>query len=114
MSECIFCNIAAGKINADVVYDDQRVMAFRDVSPKAPVHILIIPKKHIERVSAVTEEDLGIVADIHRAIQRVAIKENVSDSGFRLITNNGKDAGQTVDHLHYHLLGGKTMSWQPV
>lgn len=112
--DCIFCKIAAGQIKADVVFQDERVMAFRDVSPKAPVHILIIPKKHIERISAVTEADFILIGDLHRAIQRVAIKENVSDSGFRIITNNGKDAGQTVNHLHYHLLGGRSMSWQPV
>ena len=112
--ECIFCNIAAGQIKADVVYQDERVMAFRDVTPKAPVHILIIPKKHIERVSAVSEADMGLIGDIHRAIQKVAIQEHVSDPGFRIITNNGKDAGQTVNHLHYHLLGGRSMTWQPV
>jgi len=114
MNDCLFCKIGAGQIKSDVVYEDQRVMAFRDLTPKAPVHILIIPKKHIERVSAVTEPDFGIFADLHRAAQHVAKSQNVFESGFRLITNNGKDAGQTVNHLHYHLLGGKAMTWSPV
>lgn len=113
MSECIFCNIAAGQIKADVVYDDQHVMAFRDVNPKAPVHILIIPKKHIERLSAVSEADLSLVADIHRVVQEVARVEKVAESGYRLVTNNGSDAGQSVDHLHYHMLGGRALAWPP-
>ncbi len=114
MTECIFCKIVAGQIKANVVLDDQRVMAFRDVNPKAPVHILIIPKKHIERFSVMPESDLDLLADIQRAVKKIAAQEKISEKGFRLITNNGKDAGQTVDHMHFHMLGGKAMSWQPV
>ena len=113
MSDCIFCKIAAGQIKADVVYEDQNVLAFRDVNPKAPVHILIIPKKHIERLSTVSEADLSLVSDIHRGVQKVAISEKLVESGYRLVTNNGRDAGQSVDHLHYHVLGGRALAWPP-
>ncbi|MCG3203519.1 MAG: Purine nucleoside phosphoramidase [Elusimicrobia bacterium] len=113
MNGCIFCKIAAGQIKADVVYTNQQVMAFRDVSPKAPVHILIIPKKHIERLSTISEADFGLVGEIHRVAQWVAKNEKVEESGYRFVTNNGEDAGQSVQHLHYHLLGGRVFNWPP-
>lgn len=113
MNDCIFCKIGAGQIKANVVYDDQRVMAFRDLNPKAPVHILIIPKKHIGSVMATSESELGLFADIYRAAQKVATSEKLVETGFRLVANNGKDAGQSVDHLHIHLLGGRALAWPP-
>lgn len=113
MAECIFCNIAAGRLKAQVVYEDQRVLAFRDVNPQAPVHILIIPRQHVERVSAVSEADRGLFGDIHRAAQIIAEKEGVVGRGFRLTVNEGSDAGQTVHHLHYHLLAGRKLGWPP-
>lgn len=113
MKDCIFCKIAAGQIKAQVVFEDHHVVAFRDISPQAPVHIIIIPKKHIERVAALEEADLGVMADIHRAAIKIAKDEQVSESGYRLTTNSGKDSGQTVQHLHYHLLGGRHLSWPP-
>ena len=111
MNDCIFCKIAAGKINADPVYSDDRVMALRDINPQAPVHILIIPKKHIESLLSIQEEDSALVADIHRAIQKVAEKVDVAKSGFRIVVNTGINGGQTVGHLHYHLLGGRRFKW---
>ncbi len=113
MSDCIFCKIAAGLIKATLVYEDDRVVAFPDINPQAPVHILIIPKKHIERVSALSDQDFSLVVDIHKAAKKLAEKHGLDKSGFRLVTNNGAGAGQSVDHLHYHMLGGRAMKWPP-
>jgi histidine triad (HIT) family protein len=111
MTDCIFCNIAGGRIKADVVYEDASVVAFRDIDPKAPVHILIIPKKHIQRFSSLTESDASVLLDIHRAVGKLADIDTRIKDGFRLITNDGKNGGQTVGHLHFHLLGGRQMTW---
>jgi histidine triad (HIT) family protein len=113
MSECIFCRIAAGQMKANVVFEDQHVVAFRDIQPQAPIHILIVPKQHIERVAQLTDETMPVVAQIHRAAQHIARQEGVFEKGFRLITNSGPDAGQAVQHLHYHFLAGQLMSWRP-
>lgn len=112
MADCIFCKIVAGQIKAGVVFENDEVMAFKDVNPQAPVHILVIPKKHIERIAEVGDADLRIVGEIHRAAAQIAKQEKLT-SGFRLLTNNGRDAGQTVDHLHYHLMGGRKFTWPP-
>ena len=113
MSDCIFCKIGAGQIGAQVVYNDPEVMAFRDLNPQAPVHILVIPKKHVECLSALTESELPLVGKIHAAIQSVAQSEALRGKGFRVVANEGKDGGQTVSHLHYHVLGGRHMKWPP-
>lgn len=113
MNDCIFCKIAAGQIKANVVFEDQHVVAFRDIQPQAPIHILIVPKQHIERVAALTDETFHVVVEIHRAAQKIARQEGVLEKGFRLITNSGPDAGQSVQHLHYHFLAGTLMSWRP-
>lgn len=110
MNDCIFCKIAAGQIKTQLVYEDDQVVAFRDLSPQAPVHILIIPRKHIERVSEAAEADMSVFVNIHRAAQKLIDVEPSLKEGFRLLTNNGKMAGQSVNHLHYHLLGGRKMS----
>jgi histidine triad (HIT) family protein len=111
--DCIFCKIAAGQIPAKFVYEDSRVVAFRDIKPEARVHILIVPRRHIDRVSSLaSDDDFALVGDIHRAAQKIATNEGLS-SGFRLVTNSGPDAGQTVGHLHYHLLGGRKLQWPP-
>ncbi|MFN0117750.1 MAG: histidine triad nucleotide-binding protein [Elusimicrobiota bacterium] len=112
-NDCIFCKIAAGQIPANIVYQDEQVIAFRDLTPVAPVHILTIPKKHIDRLSAVEEHDFSLIAHLHKVIQKIAEKEGISKTGFRLTTNNGGDAGQSVQHLHFHLLGGRKLSWPP-
>jgi histidine triad (HIT) family protein len=112
-NDCIFCKIGAGKIGANVVHNSERLFAFRDINPQAPVHILVIPKKHIARLSAVTESDFPLVVEIHRVIQELAKKENLVGDGFRVVINDGKNGGQTVDHLHYHLLGGRRLGWPP-
>lgn len=88
-------------------------MAFRDVNPQAPVHVLVIPKKHIESVSSLSEDDNSLIAHIHQVIKKVAADEKITDSGYRVVTNIGKNGGQSVPHLHYHVMGGRPMTWPP-
>ena len=112
-TSCLFCKIVAGEIPADVVRESDRVLAFRDVHPQAPVHILLIPKEHLESVADVAENHAGILADIMQAATQLANAEGIAESGWRLVTNVGTDGGQTVYHLHFHLLGGRPMTWPP-
>ena len=104
--DCIFCKIVAGEIPSKKVYEDEQVLAFFDIAPAAPVHILVIPKKHIESAVALTEEDDALIAHIFKVIGIIA-KEQKLDNGFRLVSNVGVDGGQTVKHLHFHILGAK-------
>jgi len=113
MVECLFCRIVKKEIPAQILYEDETVLAFRDVHPQAPVHLLVIPKKHVARVMDVGAEDLPLVGELHRVIQFLAKTENVQDGGFRIVVNNGPNAGQAVEHLHYHLLGGRKLGWPP-
>jgi histidine triad (HIT) family protein len=113
VSDCVFCKIVSGELPSQKVYEDDRVLAFEDISPAAPVHVLIIPKKHIPSIMHLKEEDLPLIQDIHRVGQQVADQLGVSQKGFRLVNNCGENGGQTVDHLHYHLLGGRHLSWPP-
>lgn len=108
--DCLFCKIMAGEIPCTKVYEDESVFAFKDISPIAPVHYLFIPKAHISGASAITEENAAVVGKIFTAIAKVAAQENLA-SGYRVITNCGADAGQTVPHLHFHLLAGTEMGW---
>jgi len=113
MDDCLFCGIVDGKIKAEVVYRDDAVVAFKDINPKAPVHILIIPRKHIASVLELQENDGSVLAAIFRAAAKLAEDHGIGKSGFRVVVNCGHDAGQTVFHLHYHLLGGRYLSWPP-
>ncbi|MBU0951368.1 MAG: histidine triad nucleotide-binding protein [Elusimicrobia bacterium] len=113
MSDCIFCKIAEKKIPAAAVFEDDEIFAFNDVNPQAPVHILIIPKKHIPSVMDLKDKDRELIGKIHLVAQALAVKEKVSETGFRLIVNNGPDAGQAVGHLHFHLLGKRKLGWPP-
>ena len=108
---CLFCRIAAGEIPSAKVYEDELVYAFRDIAPQAPVHVLIIPKKHIESAQALTAEDDALLCHMFACARKIAESEGVAKSGYRLITNVGDDAGQSVHHLHLHLIGGKTLKW---
>lgn len=108
---CLFCSIAEGSIPSAKVYEDEKVYAFKDIAPQAPVHVLIIPKKHIESAQAVTEEDNELLCSMFAAARLIARELGVDKTGYRLITNVGADAGQTVPHLHLHLLGGKALKW---
>ncbi len=102
--DCIFCKIAAGEIPSNTVYEDEQILAFYDIEPKAPVHVLVIPKSHISGAAAITTEHAAVVAHIFTTIPAIADKLGLRD--FRVVTNNGTDAGQTVHHLHFHILGG--------
>jgi len=105
MTDCIFCKIIAGEIPSQRVYEDEHVYAFRDITPQAPVHILVVPKEHIESIAEITAANSPKAAKCLEAIVEIAKSEGL-DNGFRVITNTGADAGQTVFHLHFHLLGG--------
>ncbi len=109
MENCIFCKIIAGDIPSNKVYEDDKVLAFRDIAPMAPTHILVIPKEHIPSVAAITPENSGIVSHIFEIIAKIAAQEGL-ESGYRVVSNCGPDAGQTVPHLHFHILGGKVLS----
>ena len=111
MSNCLFCRIIAGEIPSTKVYEDETILAFRDIAPQAPTHILVIPKAHISGVSAITAENSAVVAHIFEVIPQIAAAEGLSE-GFRVVSNCGDHAGQTVHHLHFHILGGKQLSLQ--
>lgn len=113
VSDCVFCKIISGELPSTKVYEDDNVLAFEDISPAAPVHVLIIPKKHVSSVLHVEEDELSLIRDIHRVAQHLARELGVAEKGFRLVNNCGEDGGQTVDHIHYHLLGGRHLSWPP-
>ncbi|OGS68996.1 MAG: histidine triad nucleotide-binding protein [Firmicutes bacterium RBG_13_65_8] len=113
MSECIFCAIASGRIPSQTLYSDDRVVAFRDVNPAAPVHFLVIPRAHIPTVSNLDSDSGGLLLTIHQVIGMLAKKEGIDRTGFRVVVNNGEGAGQSVGHLHYHVLGGREMGWPP-
>jgi histidine triad (HIT) family protein len=110
---CLFCKIAAGEIPSQRVFESENVLAFRDISPKAPVHILIIPKQHIVSIHEVSNSDNFPFSELFEAIHKIAIQENLPERGYRIVSNVGEDGGQTVSHLHFHLLGGRALHWPP-
>lgn len=105
--DCIFCKIVAGEIPSNKVYEDERVLAFRDIEPQAPVHILVIPKQHLSGCAAVTAENSAVIAHVFKVIAQVTRDEGITD--YRVVSNQGADAGQTVPHLHFHILAGRTL-----
>ena len=109
MSDCLFCKIVAGDIPSTKVYEDDSVLAFRDINPMAPTHVLVIPKAHIPSVEGVTAENSAVVAHIFEVIPQIAAAEGLSN-GYRVVSNCGPDAGQTVPHLHFHILGGRELT----
>ena len=109
--DCIFCKIASGEVKGDVVYQDQEVVAFRDIGPQAPVHILIIPRAHIGNVASLPSE--GITGHMVTVAAQLARSEGIEKTGYRLVFNVGPDAGESVPHLHLHLIGGRPMQWPP-
>ena len=108
--DCVFCKIVAGEIPSDILYQDDEVIAFRDINPQAPVHLLIIPRAHIPSLTELTESQLALMGRMVSAANQLAEKEGVSESGYRLVVNCGKQGGQLVPHLHMHLLGGRELS----
>lgn len=113
MDSCIFCRIAAGEAPAQVVYEDDDLLAFKDRNPAAPVHVLIIPRRHIPSLAEATPGDAALLGKMALLAGELARQEGVAESGFRLVTNTGPHGGQSVFHLHWHLLGGRHLSWPP-
>ena len=111
MPECIFCNIINGKLPAEIVYSDDDIVAFRDVQPQAPTHILIVPREHIEDINSFDDDALN--AAVFRVTRQLAVEEGISETGYRLVGNCREAGGQTVYHVHFHLLGGSDMQWPP-
>lgn len=110
--DCIFCKIARKEIPSSIVYEDDKLLVFEDLEPQAPVHLLIIPKIHIESLDEMREEDIGLIGYITYTAAKIAREKNLVD-GYRLVINCKEDGGQTVGHLHYHLLGGRSLQWPP-
>lgn len=110
MEDCIFCKIINKEIPSEKVYEDENVYAFKDIQPQASIHVLVIPKKHISSVNDLNEENIDAVKNIFLAINKIAKELNIAEKGYRVITNTGEGAGQTVKHLHYHLLAGDNLS----
>jgi len=110
---CIFCRIVRGEAPAKVLYQDDVVTAFRDARPQAPTHVLIVPNRHIPTVAALTADDAELLGRVFTVAHHLAVEEGVGQSGYRLVVNNGPQAGQSVNHLHLHLLGGRRMGWPP-
>ncbi len=111
--DCLFCKIINGEIPSKKVYEDEKVYAFHDISPAAPVHVLIIPKTHIPSANALTAENAAVVGHIFTVAAKIAADLGIAEKGYRIVNNCGEDGGQTVHHLHFHLLGGRSLQWPP-
>lgn len=109
MSDCIFCKIINKEIPSTIVYEDEKIIAFKDINPVAPVHVLVIPKKHITSLIELEDEDKNIIGDIYLVINKIAKELGIAEKGFRVIVNCGEDGGQEVEHLHFHLIGGEKL-----
>lgn len=109
MEDCLFCKIIKGEIPSEKVYEDEDILAFKDIEPAAPIHILVIPKKHIDSLAQIQEVDEAVIGKIYRVINIIAEKQGFKENGYRVIVNCGKDGGQEVMHLHFHLLAGKKL-----
>ena len=113
MSDCLFCKIIAGQIPCTEVFADENFLAFRDIDPKAPTHILIIPREHIGGLSDFTDSHKALAGELLVTATKIAKDEGLVENGYRFVINNGRDGGQTVGHLHLHILGGRSLSWPP-
>ena len=113
MSDCLFCKIIERQIPASIVYEDDRVLAFNDINPQAPTHVLVVPKQHIASLNDLTPDDDRIVGELARRAAAIAQERGIAASGYRVVFNTNHDAGQTVFHIHLHLLGGRSMHWPP-
>ena len=112
-SDCLFCKIVAGEIPAELVYESDTAVAFRDINPQAPTHVLVIPRKHISTINDVTPSDEAIVGSLYTAAKEIAASEGIADDGYRAVMNCNEGAGQSVFHIHLHVLGGRPMNWPP-
>jgi len=113
MADCLFCDMVQGKVPADKLYDDDLVFAIRDINPRAPRHFMVIPKEHIAGIDAIEDLHADMLADVFQAASHLAKADGVHESGWRVVSNVGPDAGQSVFHLHFHVLGGRSMAWPP-
>ena len=113
MADCLFCGIAEGRIPASIVYQDDRLIAFRDINPQAPLHVLIVPRRHISTLNDVTDADRDLVGDMIRRAASIAAERGHAEAGYRVVFNCNRGAGQTVFHLHLHLLAGRSLTWPP-
>ncbi|NMM61948.1 histidine triad nucleotide-binding protein [Clostridium sp. P21] len=113
MEECIFCKIIKGEIPCEKVYEDDIVLSFKDISPGAPAHILIIPKKHISSLNELTDEDSKIIGHVFVILKEIVKKLGIDKTGYRIVSNCGEDGGQSVSHIHFHVLGGRKLQWPP-
>lgn len=113
MTDCLFCKIAAGEIAAELVFKNDSVVAFRDINPQAPTHILVIPRKHIATINDIAPDDCSLVGELYLVAAELARKEGFADEGYRVVMNCNEGAGQTVFHIHLHLVGGRPFSWPP-
>jgi histidine triad (HIT) family protein len=113
VAECLFCAIVAGEIPATTVLETDRILAFRDINPQAPTHVLVVPKTHYPDVAALAAADAALLGEVIGAVQQVAAADAVAESGYRVVFNTGAEAGQTVPHVHGHLLGGRVFTWPP-
>jgi len=111
--ECIFCKIIKKQIPCETIYEDDKVIGFMDISPEAPVHVVIIPKQHIDNLNCLKEEESEIIGHIFIVAKKIAKTLEIAQSGYRIVTNCGEDGGQSVQHLHFHLLGGRMLKWPP-
>ncbi|WP_297427122.1 histidine triad nucleotide-binding protein [Clostridium sp.] len=109
MDDCIFCKIVKGEIPSKKVYEDDKVYAFYDINPEAPVHFLVIPKEHIESANALNDNNVDVVAHIFKVINKLVVELNINETGYRIVNNCGEDGGQTVKHIHFHVVGGKKL-----
>jgi len=113
LDDCLFCRIASGEIGADIIEERPTALAFRDINPQAPVHVLIIPKEHIPQIKDLKPEHCEVLADVFSLIRDIGISEGIDMSGYRIVCNIGEEAGQEVEHLHFHMMGGRFMRWPP-
>lgn len=113
MTDCLFCKIEAGEINADMVFQDDNVIAFRDINPQASTHILIVPRRHIPTINDLADEDAALIGRLSTVARDLAAKEGIAEDGYRIVMNCNEGAGQTVWHIHLHLLGGRSFGWPP-
>ena len=111
--DCLFCKILNGDIPADIIYESDSAIAFRDISPQAPTHVLVIPRKHVATINDLSEEDQEIIGSLYLAAKDIARAEGISDEGYRAVMNCNEGAGQSVFHIHLHVLGGRALSWPP-
>lgn len=113
MEDCVFCKIIKGEIPSTKVYEDDKILCFKDINPAAPVHIIMVPKKHISSLNELSDEDQIVIGHIFLTAKKIAKENNISKDGYRIVTNCGEKAGQSVKHIHFHLLGGRSFNWPP-